>query len=430
MDRVLDYTLFHALVCPFLAPRSLHACALARRGWTPILVDQLWNQWCRMLPPSPSPAPVTGGYALFSHLRRVRCSLSVPLRLDNPDDATVLELGCCCCIPRGAPECRENKTCDQWMIMLKDEAAELVKLGCNWDTMTFLFRRAEGTLRNELQTSLGEVLLDEDWLRQLGRILPSHDYQVATFPVQPTLVDAASAFDEAGLRGLNAGSYPASLGRGWTDLYRHRLAQRATHCATHLLFAPLHDVHDMDAVRSFEAQIREGVRPVVFALCAGLPYNSTYHSGMEVNALTGWMYHDREIANLRAVLQRAEGVAAGSQRAQAAAAALRESLAEYQSEHEQQTAQEQADERRRALDCQGFSHSSKDQYLRLGLCLILDGHHKMRAAANLGAAVTVLCYGLQGTAVTCVDVPGAANGKADDLYLDSEAIFEAIAHGG
>ena len=316
--------------------------------------------------------------------------------------------------------------------MLKDEANALVNLGSNWDTMTFLFRRAEGSLRDELQTSVGEVLLDEGWLRQLGRILPSHDYQVAAFPVQPTLVDAASAFDEAGLRGL--ASYPesASLSRDWTDLYRHRLEQRATHCATHLVLAPLHDVHDMDAVRSYEAQLREGHRPVVFALCAGLPYNRSHHSGMEVGALTGWMWHDREIANLRAVLQRAEGAAAGSQRAQAAAAALREALEEYESEHEQQTAQEQADERRRALDCadESFDHSSKEDYLRLGLCLILDGHHKMRAAANLGAAVTVLCFGLQGTAVTCLDVPGEANGNADNLYLDSEAIFEAIAHDG
>ena len=317
--------------------------------------------------------------------------------------------------------------------MLKDEANALVNLGSNWDTMTFLFRRAEGTLREELQTSVGEVLLVEDlnWLRQLGRILPSHDYQIAAFPVQPTLVGAADAFDEVSLRGLQKAA-ASGMDLGWTDLYRHRLEQRATHCATHLVLAPLHDVHDMDAVRSYEAQLREGHRPVVFALCAGLPYNGSHHSGMEVSALTGWEWHDREIANLRAVLQRAEGAAAGSQRAQAAATALREALEEYESEHEQQTAQEQADERRRALDCadESFDHSSKEDYLRLGLCLILDGHHKMRAAANLGAAVTVLCFGLQGTAVTCLDVPGGANGNADNLYLDSEAIFEAIAHGG
>jgi hypothetical protein len=427
MERVLDYTLFRPLICPFLAPRSLHACALVRRDWSAILVEHtLWHRWCRMLPPSPFPAPAaTGGFALFSHLRRVRCSVSVPLRLENSDDTTILELACCCCIPRH--QCAHN--CGTFMVMLRDEAEALVNLGGNWDTMTRLFRRTEGKLRNELQTNLSEVLLDEDALRTFGRILPSHDYQVAAFPVQPRLVDAATGFaDLANL--VAADPHPQSLGRGWTSVYRHRLEERATHCATHLVLAPLHDVHDMGAVRMYEAQLMEGHRPVVLALCAGLPYNSRIHSGMEVNALTGYTWHDREIANLRAILRRAESAAAGGQLAQAAAAALRETLAEYASgmHHEQPSAQQQVDERRRALDCQAFNHSSRDDYLRLGLCLILDGHHKMRAAANLGAAVTVLCYGLQGTAVTYLNVPSEFNGEIDNLYFDSEAIFEAIAH--
>ena len=87
----------------------------------------------------------------------------------------------------------------------------------------------------------------------------------------------------------------------------------------------------------------------------------------------------------------------------------------------------QADERRRALDCQNFRHMPKERFLRLGLCLILDGHHKMRAAANVGAAVTVLCFGLQGVAVTSCDVPEESYGDARNLYFDSEAIFEAVA---
>ena len=62
------------------------------------------------------------------------------------------------------------------------------------------------------------------------------------------------------------------------------------------------------------------------------------------------------------------------------------------------------------------------------MCLVLDGHHKLRAAANLGAAVTVLCYGLQGVAVTSHDVPIEANGDVENLYFDSEAIFEAVAY--
>ena len=78
----------------------------------------------------------------------------------------------------------------------------------------------------------------------------------------------------------------------------------------------------------------------------------------------------------------------------------------------EQSAQEQAKARRRALDCQSLTHGeimNKDRFLRLWLCLILDGHHKMRAAAKLGAQVTVLCFGLQGVAVTCFDVPWEAS---------------------
>lgn len=425
-DNVLEYTLFRPLICPLLAPRSLHACALAQRGWTAILTDaSVWHRWCRMLPPSPSAAsPSAGGYALFSHLAGVRCSVSLPLRLDNDDATTVLEL---------------DAVQGEWALRLKSDSDALLDLGSNWDTLTTLFGRSTGVLRNELQTRLGELLMDAEWLRRLGRFLPSHDYQVAAFRARIEMVEAADAFTF--LDGL-ASCRQAYAGPtfGWPYVYRHRVPYRATHCPTHLLLAPLHEPHDAAAVRRYEDQIREGARPVVLALCCGLPYNREVHSGMEVNSLTGYMFHDREIANLRAVLQRAEGAAAaGYNRSAAAAAAMREWLAEFVETASQslpRSAEEQAAERRAALDCQNFEHGNgHSDFLRVGLCLILDGHHKLRAAANLrargstiGAAVTVLCYGLQGVAITSDAVPMEACGDADNLFFDSEAIYEALAH--
>ena len=440
----LEYTLFGPLVCLCLLPRSLHACTLVKRSWTATLSDEdLWSRLARMLPPSPSmqgrghgPA----GYKLFALARRVRCSPSVPLRLSHPDDATTLRLYC-------SPH---NEGC--WRLGLKDEAEVLMDLGCNWDTLTQLFGRGAGVLRHELQTSLGEVMLDSDWLRHLSSFLPSHDYQVAAFPVRPTAVDAPSAFNHVfAPPNSTEGSVPESAsiarfgsrapsdgGCGWTELglYRHDLAPRATHCATHLLLAPLHPVHDQDAVSGYEAMIKEGQRPVVLALCVGLPYNKEFHSGMpvDVHALLGYSSHDREIANFRAILQRAEaeaaagaaGMAAGSLPVHAAEAArrLRAELSEYEDEGRIST-HEQAEQRRAALDCRAFSFGgTADEFVRLGLLLILDGHHKMRAAANLGAAVTVLCYGLQGQAATCFDMPY----HEGTLLFDSEAIYEAIAH--
>ena len=70
------------------------------------------------------------------------------------------------------------------------------------------------------------------------------------------------------------------------------------------MLAPLHDVHDAAAVQRYESMIRDGHRPVVLTLCAGLPYNADLWSGMDIGGLTGYGWHDREIGNLRAVLAR------------------------------------------------------------------------------------------------------------------------------
>ena len=412
---VLAWDLFRPLICPFLGPRSLHACGLVRRSWSAILSEHaLWERWCRALPPSPGPAGGLVGYASFSTLRQVRCSRSIPLRLGHPDDGTALEL--------------KTSGGGGWTLGLKHEAAALLELGSNYDTMTTLFGRSTGALRDQLQVELAEVLLDPAWLRKQGRVLPAHDYQVAAFPVRPVLRGAAQVFRGTG---LTQDQFPRPVpgdGLGWSVVYHHALTPRSTHCPTHLVLAPLHDVHDVAAVQRYESMIRDGHRPVVLTICAGLPYNANISSGMDIGGLTGYGWHDREIGNLRAVLERAEAeAAAGSERAQAAVTALRAELEEYAVE-ERQNAEEQANERRRALDCQGVGHGLPlDQFLRLGLCLVLDGHHKLRAAANLGAAVTVLCYGLQGTAVTSHDVGTGQNGDAANLYFDSEAIFEAVA---
>jgi hypothetical protein len=418
---VLEWDLFRSLICPLLGPRSLHACGLVQRSWSTAILSEhaVWERWCRALPPSPAPAAGLVGYAFFSMLRQVRCSRSIPLRLKHPDDGTVLEL------KTSADLAGNTLGAAGWTLGLKHEAAALLELGSNYDTMTTLFGRSPGALRDQLQAELAEVLLDPAWLREQGRVLPAHDYQVAAFPVRPVLRGAAEVF-----RGTGLTHFPRPVpddGLGWSVVYHHALAARSTHCPTHLVLAPLHDVHDAAAVQRYESMIRDGHRPVVLTLCAGLPYNADLWSGMDIGGLTGYGWHDREIGNLRAVLARAEAeAAAGSERAQAAVTALRAELEEYAAEAPEQNAEEQANERRRALDCQSVQ-APLDKFLRLGLCLVLDGHHKLRAAANLGAAVTVLCYGLQGTAITSHDVPTGANGDAANLYFDSEAIFEAVA---
>ena len=46
----------------------------------------------RALPPSPAPVVGLAGYALFSVLRQVRCSRSIPLRLEHPNDGTARQI--------------------------------------------------------------------------------------------------------------------------------------------------------------------------------------------------------------------------------------------------------------------------------------------------------------------------------------------------
>lgn len=364
------------------------------------------------------------GFALYSHLFGVRCSRSVPLRLDNSDDDAVLELT----IDSQYAERWEARE-GWWTLGLKQEAGVLLDLGSNGDSFSRLFgRRGQpGPLRDQLQTELADVLLHSAWLHEKGRILPSHDYQVAAFPVRPVRMDAAEAFRDTGLVGAGRHQIPQQVpedGLGWNVVYRHALPARGAGCPTHLLLAPLHDAHDATAVRRYESLIRDGHRPVALALCAGLPYNAAYHSGMDIGAILGYFWHDRENADMRAVLERAEAAAdAGNRRAEATAVELRGRIEEREA-NPYMTAQEQMEERRRALDCQTIIEDSYeisgDSYVRLGLCLILDGHHKIRAAANLGAALTVLCYGLQGRATTHNEP------HWPPLFFDSEAIFEAI----
>ena len=62
----------------------------------------------------------------------------------------------------------------------------------------------------------------------------------------------------------------------------------------------------------------------------------------------------------------------------------------------------------------------RDHHVRLGLCLVLDGHHKLKAAANTGTAVTVLCFGLQG------EVMNPHRPPIRTLMCDSEAIFLSL----
>ena len=304
---------------------------------------------------------------------------------------------------------------------------------------TFEPRREEliELLRVRLQTGLEEVLLDEGSLRQLGSFLPTHDYQVAAFRAKPIQTSAATAFQSI----FNGDyDYNNNSSKGWDDLYVHRVPDAPHRCAVHLVLAPLHEVHDAAAVKRYEAQIEQGCRPVVLALCAGLPYNvGGTHSGMDVSVLTEYSYHDREIATMRAWLASAQQrlEADGAESTAGVVQNYQSALAEYEHEYRNnftgaQWVEQQAEHTAKRAAAIASSNGLCTNGLcpkvqRVGLCTILDGHHKIKAAANLGAAVTVLCYGLQGVAMTPRDVPGEMNGDADNLYLDSEAIFDILA---
>ena len=182
--------------------------------------------------------------------------------------------------------------------------------------------------------------------------------------------------------------------------------------------APIHDAWDGARVEHYEAQIRAGQRPVALALCLGMPFGVYGADG--TFGLCGWGYGEREVASLRAILDSADA-------AEPAKASIRAYLAEAEVEGRE----------RHGLTPEGFARTAREREealssgaasgMRLGLCVILDGHHKMKAAANLGAACTVLCYGLQGTVVTGQRVPHDMEGDAPNMYLDAEAIYEAVA---
>jgi hypothetical protein len=288
--------------------------------------------------------------------------------------------------------------------------------------------------------------MEESALRAFGRILPSHDYQIAAFQLRPIQRAASATFQHIfSAEALNAFCRDSSQGPGlgWETIYEHELPSTpAPPCLTRLVVLPLHAAHDQGTVAKYEAQIRSGRRPVALALMLGLPYNAELTSGMNIGGVCGYMPHKRQIANFRAVLREAEAKAAAqaeagvdqrdeeAQEVATAIDALRQTLAEYQAGHPQMEEEEEA-ERAAALACVtgpgDFVQPVKpEDFVRIGACVLLDGHHKVRAAANLGASVSVLCYGLQGIAITPQDVPLDANGIAPNLYFDSEAIFRAL----
>ena len=424
---------FARLVALFLPPRSLHACGLACRAWTVVFDHEAtWDRYCRSLPPESGTIATPASFRHFLHRRRVRCSPVVSLRLENGMD-TPLKLR--------APERRDSRgfVRGRWCLSLEStRTAEegLVALGSNWDTMTMLFGRGSEQLRDELQTpAINEILLDEPRLRTFGRVLPTHDYDIAAFKATPREVAATDLVNIPLLGDLSCFPTPMRFsntrgvhgsmgdGLGWHSgsgtVYIHPVPEDPSKCATHLILAPLHEVHDGAAVAKYEAQLKAGHRPVVLALCVGLPYNTHYHSGMDVGALCGYP-EDRELSNIRACLAAAKeaGIPTGE---------LEESLDTVQREASRMGTAAQTEARTAALNCTADAHgrrTNSSSFLRLGLCLILDGHHKLRAAANLDEAVTVMCFGLQGEALTPHHSTSHTN--ADCLYFDSGAIFHSL----
>ena len=380
---------------------------------------RVWNRWCLALP-CPSDVDVArSNFVSFLRLRQVSCSPIRHIRLENGTD-TVLQL-------KPAPLTPGQSWMQgSWILSLRGQTQALLQIGSNLDTFSKLFGRKAGKLRHELQTNLQEVLRgNEGMLRRLGSILPTHDYDIAAFTFRPREEPARDVWE--GIFAKSSLLPIAHPGRtlGWQSSFVYTRSRSfsllPTQPQTYVVLAPLHEAKDQDAIERYEQQIKEGNRPVVLSLCLGLPYNGKLDSGMDTAGLCGFC-ESRELSNLKAVAQHAQG---------SSVEFLRQEINDL--ENCAPPVKEQINRRLAALEGrlqfdridEGlFGPVNRSSDIRLGLCLILDGHHKLKAAANLGAGISVLCYGLQGTAMV-----HESDDDSIPVLFDSGAIFFALTNG-